>query len=239
MAINPTPPSPPKSNMPGKNIPVSEKKLEGLDKESPKSLDEKEVKKTGDSEEATSEEKEAKEEGEGEGKEKGEEEGEEEKDESEETEETRTSHFGLLNLLEPIGIMTFVTAVIFDLTGAFLFLLDFLFGIGEVFSWIFDDFIGGIAMYFLLKNVSSQGAESAKQIGQEAKGKIEKKAMQAGKKAAQQATEQAAKTASAVATKAAPFLGRFAGCFVGKVIPGIGALIPFWTILVLMTYYNS
>ena len=232
MAIKPTPPSPPKSNLPGKNIPVSEKKLGGFDKESPKSLDEKEVKKTDDSGETTSEEKEAKEEGEKEKKEKGE-------GSEEEEEKIETAHFGLLNLLEPMGIMTFVTAVIFDLTGAFLMILDLLFGIGEVFSWFADDFTGGITMYVLLKDISPQGAESAKQISQEAKGKIEKKAAQAGKKAAQQATKQAAKTASAVATKAAPFLGRFAACGLGKIIPVVGGIIPFWTILVIITYYNS
>jgi hypothetical protein len=234
MAIKPTPPSPPKSNLPGKNIPVSEKKLGSLDKESPKSLDEKEVKKTGDSGETTGEEKKAKEEGEGEEEKK-----EDESEETEEEEKIETAHFGLLNLLEPMGIMTFVTAVIFDLTGTFLMILDLAFGIGEVFSWFADDFCGGMTMYVLLKDISPKKAGHAKRIGEEAKEKIKKKVVQAGQKTTQQGAKAAVKAGSAVTRRVAPFLGRFAACGLGKVIPVIGGIIPFWTILVIWTYWKS
>jgi len=153
--------------------------------------------------------------------------------------QARVPRYGLLNLAEPKGFITLMCAVIFDMTGAVLTILDLTFGIGEVISWVADDLCGGIMMYILLKDVGSAGAGQAQQVSEQAKEKIAQTVKKTAEKAGQATKATAEKAATAIAQKAAPFLGRFAACGFGKIIPVIGGIIPFWTILTVWTYLKS
>ncbi|MBU4351174.1 hypothetical protein L6250_03425 [Candidatus Parcubacteria bacterium] len=234
MAIKPTPPSPPKSNLPGKNIPVSEERLAAREKESLKPADEKEPKKAdaedADSEEATGEEKETKktkEEGEergGEGEE-GEEEAAaaEETDEDEDEDEEDESQIEIAksvktgsSLLSPEGVIMLPLAILLDLVGIVLicFALDDFFitdiiGIATIGIWI-----------FYKTGITPPAPESTGQ-------KAEKIAKKAG---------EAAEKAKKIAAKAGKYgrLLRPILCMLGEVIVYIG-WIPFWTYLVYKT----
>lgn len=140
--------------------------------------------------------------------------------------ETSEMRAGLLNLLFPKGLLTMAIAMFFDTAGFLLMLCDLIFGIGEIFSWIFDDFLGGVAMYFLLRNVGQSNIAlpglPGKQTGQTV-----------------QKAGQAAQKAGAVVARGTPFLKFFGGALLGKVVPIVGGIIPFWTILTIMTYSKS
>ena len=228
----PGPPTSPKSSAPGKNIPVSEKRLGGLDKESAKPLDEKEVNevnKTGDSEETTGKEKETEreetEKEEGEEREEGE--GEEEKDEETEEEEEDESEIEIAgsvktgsSLLSPEGIIFLPLAILLDLIGIVLicFALD---------DFFITDIIGAatIGMWVFYKTGLTPPAPES--TGQKAED-IAKKSGQAAEKAEK------------IATKAGKY-GRWLRpvlCILGEVIVYVGAL-PFWTYLVYKTLTDN
>ncbi len=229
MAIKPTPPSPPKSDMPGKNIPVSEKRLAARDR-----VPETEEKKTGApgaSEE--SQEKEAKggkkegEEKEGEdGKEEGgeEEEGtDEDEDKDEEEEEENESEIEIAesvkkysNLLSPEAVVFLPLAILLDLISIVLIF----FGLDDFYIL---DIIGipTIGMWVFYKTGFTPPAPES--TGQKAE-KIAKKAGEAAEKA---------KKLAAKAGKYGRWL-RPILCMLGEVINYIG-WIPFWTYLVYKT----
>jgi len=225
----PGPPTSPKSSAPGKNIPVSEKRLEGLDKESAKPLDEKEVEKTGDSEETTGKEKETKKEetGKEEGEEKEEGGGEEEKDEETEEEEEDESEIEIAksvktgsSLLSPEGVIFLPLALLLDLIGIVLicFALDDFFitdiiGVATIGMWVF--YKTGLTPP-APESTGQKAEKTAKKAGEIAE-KVEKIAAKAGK----------------YGRWLRPIL-----CILGEVIPYIG-WIPFWTYLVYKTLTDN
>jgi len=215
----PGPPTSPKSSAPGKNIPVSEKRLEGLDKESSKPLDEKEVERIEDSEETTGKEKETrgeeKEGGEGESEGEGEDEEDEGGEDESEIEIAKSVKTGS-SLLSPEGVIFLPLAILLDLISIilFFFLLDDFFVL---------DIIGGATIgvwVFYKTGLTPPTPESTGQKAEKA-GKIVEKVEK-------------------IAAKAGKY-GRWLrpiSCVLGECIFYLGAL-PFWTYLVYKTLTDN
>jgi len=212
-----TPPTPPKSDLPGKKTPASERRLEEKEEKESKSSDKKEVEK--DSEETTSKKEETGEKETGKKEEEGgEEEKEPEPEEEPEEEESDESEIEIeksvktgFNLLSPEGVIMMPLAIMLDLVGIILVcfglddfgILDII-GIPTIGAWVF--FRTG-----LTPSAPQSTGQKAEKVAKTAE-KIEKIAIEAGK-----------------SNWLRPVL-----CGIGEIIPYIGAL-PFWTYLVYKT----
>ena len=215
MVKKPGPPITPRSSAPGKNIPASEKRLGGLDKEPPKPIDEKE-------ESASSADAPER---------RNDEEGEEEEDESENEDdesqmEIAQSVKSASGLFSPEGAVFLPLAILLDLISIILIIFaldDFcildIIGIATIGAWV-----------FYKTGVTPSAPESTVQKAEKAKD-----AVRQGR-----ASGEIAEKAGKIAAKAGKY-GRWlrpALCILGELIVWIGA-IPFWTYLVYKTLTDN
>ena len=219
MVKKPGPPITPRSSAPGKNIPASEKRLGGLDKEPPKPIDEKEE----SASLADAPERRNDEEGE---EEEDESDDEESEDEDESQMEIAQSVKSASGLFSPEGAVFLPLAILLDLISIILIIFaldDFcildIIGIATIGAWV-----------FYKTGVAPSAPESTVQKAEKAKD-----AVRQGR-----ASGEIAEKAEKLAAKAGKY-GRWlrpALCILGELIVWIGA-IPFWTYLVYKTLTDN
>ncbi|MCK4355237.1 hypothetical protein KAW43_02760 [Candidatus Parcubacteria bacterium] len=126
------------------------------------------------------------------------------------------------DLMSPEGVVMLALAVMLDIIGIICLILDLVFGIGEVLSYI-PDFIG-IGFFGLWILMRSQEEKTYKQARGEVASAVaeHKRKVQAAKKAFKKGAKRAGKRGF-----------KFLFAMVGELIPLLGAL-PFWTIFVLL-----
>jgi len=131
------------------------------------------------------------------------------------------------SFFSPEGVLMLFLAVLLDLIGIICLILDLVFGIGEVLSYIPDGI--GIIFFGAWIAFRSQGEKSRKEAMKEvAEKKAEhRKAIEKRKKMLKKGVKKGAKRGL-----------RFGLSALGEVIPFLGAL-PFWTILVFMELKND
>ncbi len=127
-----------------------------------------------------------------------------------------------LSLLSPEGVLMLFLAGILDLIGVICLILDLVFGIGEILSYIPDGigilFFGG---WLLMR---SQGEKSKEEAKEEVTEKIaeHRRAIEKRKKMLKKGVKKGSKRGL-----------RFGLSALGELIPFLGAL-PFWTIFVFL-----
>ena len=137
-----------------------------------------------------------------------------------------------MNFLSPGGIVMMGTAVLLDLIGIALTVLDIFYGIGEVFSWLTD--FSGLLWFGMWEMTNSMMAQEQTEINITPDEVRQRGKMMADSKenfqAASKKIAEAQKSAGA-GSRAAGFFRRFRllFAFVGEVLPLIGAL-PLWTL---------
>ncbi len=127
-----------------------------------------------------------------------------------------------MSLLSPEGILMLFLAGLLDLIGIVCLILDLVFGIGEVLSFIPDGI--GILFFGFWSLTRSQGEKTYKEAREEV----------AGKKAEhRKMVEKKAKALKKGVKKGSKKGLRFGLSAFGELIPFLGAL-PFWTIFVIL-----
>ncbi len=118
---------------------------------------------------------------------------------------------GLMVLLTPEGIIMMIPAIILDIAGLILTILDIAYGIGEIFSWISDGIgILFFGLWILVRMFFVSRTTTPKELAEKV---VEKRRQIKG------------------VVKEARRMGRglrFAITFLGEVLPIVG-LLPFWT----------
>ncbi|MGB2762405.1 MAG: hypothetical protein WBC21_02585 [Minisyncoccales bacterium] len=129
------------------------------------------------------------------------------------------------SLFSPEAILMLFLAGLLDLIGVICLLLDLVFGIGEVLSYIPDGI--GILFFGAWTLMRSQGEKSKEEVKEE----MGEKVAERQKKIEEMKKKRMKKKAKKTVKKGAKRGLRFGLAALGELIPVIGAL-PFWTIFV-------